>query len=71
MVLTQQRDTANYLASMEAAYRATESQLFANIAASCYPKASISGYPTDNTTTPNDSVARLNGSGQKTGPSAL
>ncbi|HLK28701.1 MAG TPA: DUF6443 domain-containing protein [Puia sp.] len=71
MVLTQQRDTANYLASMEAAYRTTESQLFANIAASCYNRNLISGYPTDNTTTPNDSVARLNGSGQKSGPSLL
>lgn len=71
MVLTQQRDTANYLASMEAAYRTTEAQLFANIAASCYPRSSISGYPTDNTTVPNDSVARVNGSGQRAGPSLL
>ena len=71
MVLTQQRDTANYLATMEAAYRTTESQLFANIAASCYPRSSISGYPTDNTTVPNDSVARVNGSGQRIGPSLL
>jgi RHS repeat-associated protein len=70
-VLTQQKDTANYLASMEAAYRTTESQLFANIAASCYSRSLISGYPTDNTTVPNDSVARLNGSGQKSGPSLL
>jgi len=71
MVLTQQRDTANYIATMEAAYRTTESQLFANIAASSYARNLISGYPTDNTTTPNDSVARLNGSGQKSGPSLL
>ena len=71
MVLTQQRDTTNYLATMEAAYRTTEAQLFANVAASCYPRSSISGYPTDNTTVPNDSVARVNGSGQKAGPSLL
>ncbi|HVU95516.1 MAG TPA: DUF6443 domain-containing protein [Puia sp.] len=71
MVLTQQRDTVNYMATMEAAYRTTESQLFANIAASCYPRSSVSGYPTDNTTVPNDSVARVNGSGQRAGPSLL
>ncbi|MBS1947144.1 MAG: hypothetical protein JST47_05210 [Bacteroidetes bacterium] len=70
-MLTQQRDTASYMATMEAAYRTTEPQLFANIQASSYPRALISGYPTDNTTVPNDSVARLNGSGQKSGPSLL
>jgi RHS repeat-associated protein len=75
MVLTQQRDTSNYLASMEAAYRATESLLFANIAATSYPRASVAGYPADvSVTNPNDSVAKVdyNGSsGQKTGPSLL
>jgi RHS repeat-associated protein len=75
MVLTQQRDTANYLASMEAAYRATESQLFANITTTGYPRASVAGYPNSTTiTNPNDSVSKVdyNGtSGQKTGPSLL
>ncbi len=56
---------------MEAAYRSTESQLFYNIPASCYPRASVAGYPTDNTTVPNDSVARLNGNGQKVGPAII
>jgi RHS repeat-associated protein len=67
MVLTQQKDTAQYMATMEAAYRTTENQLFYNIPQSNYSRASVSGYPTDNTTTPNDSLMRLNGSGQKIG----
>ena len=71
MVLTQQKDTAKYMATMEAAYRATENQLFYNIPASSYPRASVAGYPTDNTTSPNDSLAKVNGSGQKVGPSII
>jgi RHS repeat-associated protein len=71
ILLTQERDTAQYLATMESAYRATENQLFYNIPASSYPRATIFGYPTDNTTVPNDSVARLNGNGQKVGPAII
>jgi RHS repeat-associated protein len=71
VVLSQQKDTTQYLATMEAAYRNTENQLFYNIPASSYSRASISGYPTDNTTVPNDSVARLNGNGQKVGPATI
>jgi RHS repeat-associated protein len=67
MVLTQQKDTAQYIATMEAAYRATENQLFYNIPQSSYSRASVGGYPTYNTTTPNDSIMKLNGSGQKIG----
>jgi RHS repeat-associated protein len=75
MVLTQQRDTAQYLASMESAYRSTEVQLFGNITNTCYARASVSGYPPNTVyTNPNDSVSKVdfNGtSGQKTGPSLL
>jgi hypothetical protein len=72
IVLTQQKDTAKYIATMEAAYRSTESQLFGNIFATSYPRASASGYPVDLTiTNPNDSVIRVNGSGQKIGPNLL
>jgi YD repeat-containing protein len=75
MLLTQERDTTVYLASMEAAYRSTESQLFGNITNSAYPRASVPGYPNDQTwTNPNDSISKVdfNGtSGQKTGPSLL
>jgi len=80
MVLTQERDTTNYLASMEAAYRATESQLFANIAATSYAWASVPGYSSIPSATrlaitnPNDSVSKVdyNGTtGQTSGPSLL
>src|SRR5439155_15183920 len=71
MVLTQQKDTAQYMATMEAAYRSTENQLFYNIPPSNYSRAAVSGYPTDNTTNPNVSLMRLNGSGQKIGASIV
>jgi RHS repeat-associated protein len=71
MVLTQEKDTAKYIATMEAAYRNTENQLFYNIPQSSYPRSAVAGYPTDNTTNPNDSLIRVNGSGPKTGPSIL
>ncbi len=75
MLLTQQRDTANYLASMEAAYRTTESQLFANITTTAVARASIAGYPASTSiTNPNDSVSKVNyngTSGKKMGPSLL
>jgi RHS repeat-associated protein len=67
MVLTQQKDTAQYIATMEAAYRTIESQLFYNLPQSNYSRSSVSGYPTDNTTNPNDSLMKLNGSSQKVG----
>ena len=56
---------------MEAAYQSTENALFYNIPQSSYPRSSVAGYPTDNTTVPNDSLVRLNGSGQKVGPSII
>jgi RHS repeat-associated protein len=71
MVLTQQKDTAQYMATMEAAYRSTENQLFYNLQQSNYSRAAVAGYPTDNTTTPNDSLMKLNGSGQKLGAAII
>jgi len=68
MVLTEQKDTAQYMATMEAAYRNTENQLFYNLPQSNYPTSAVpGGYPSDPTTNPNDSLMRLNGSGQKVG----
>ncbi len=74
IVLTQQKDTATYLASGEAAYRATESQLFANLTTTTIARTAAPGYPTDITiTNPNDTVFRVNGNvgGHKMGPSLL
>ena len=72
VLLTQEKDTANYIATMEAAYRANEMALFYNIDSTSYPTASVpGGYPVDGTTKPNDSVARVNGSGHKMGPALL
>ncbi|MFT3823038.1 MAG: DUF6443 domain-containing protein [Chitinophagaceae bacterium] len=71
VVLTEQKDTAQYMATMETAYRTKEDKLFANVSSTVYPAGSISGYPTDNTTSPNDYVAKLNGSGNKTGPALV
>jgi RHS repeat-associated protein len=80
MVLTQQRDTTNYLASMEGAFRNTESQLFANIPSTSYAWSTVPGYsgiPSGTRlaiTNPNDSVSKVNYTGtggQKTGPSLL
>ena len=74
MVLTQQKDTATYLASGEAAFRATESQLFANLTTTTIARTAAPGYPTDITiTNPNDTVFKVNGNvgGHKMGPSLL
>jgi RHS repeat-associated protein len=80
MVLTQERDTTNYLASMEAAYRSTETQLFGNIASTSVAWTSMPNYQNipNNvryaTTTTNDSVSKVDytgTSGQTTGPSLL
>ncbi len=72
MVLTEQQDTAAYMATMEAAYRAKENALFANIPQTSYSRALVpGGYPNDPTTSPNDSVARVNGSSKKVGPALV
>jgi RHS repeat-associated protein len=76
MVLTEQKDTAGYYATMELGtantIRDKENALFANVGTSAFAVTSVQGgYPTDNTTSPNDYVAQLNGSGQKTGPSIV
>jgi RHS repeat-associated protein len=80
MVLTQEHDTTNYLASMGAAYRSTEQVLFGNLLSTCYAWSNVpnSGSIPSGTklaiTNPNDSVAKVdyNGStGQTNGPSLL
>jgi len=74
VVLTTEKDTSNYMATMEAAYRTKELSLFYNIDSTSYPTASVpGGYPTDNTTMPNDSVAMVEGNagGHTQGPALL
>jgi RHS repeat-associated protein len=76
MVLTNQKDTAAYFATMETgagnAIRNKETRLFGNINESASPAAGVpGGYPVDNTTSPNDYVAKLNGSAQKVGPALV
>jgi len=45
--------------------------LFYNVDSSSYAVSSILNYPTDGTTTPNDSVAKVNGSTRPVGPALL
>jgi len=72
ILLTQQKDTAKYVATMEGAYRSTEDQLFYNIPTTSYARTLVPGYPVDTTfSNPNDSVARVNGGGQKEGPAII
>jgi RHS repeat-associated protein len=79
-VLTQQRDTSNYLATMESAYRATELQLFGNIGNTSAAWTSMPNYvsiPSGTRTAytnPNDSVSIVDSTssgGQKVGPNLL
>jgi len=64
------RDTADYFASMESARSGVENALFSNIDNTTAPLPT--GYPTDNTTDPNEYVSRLNGvDGAKIGPSLV
>lgn len=57
------------MATMETAQLATEEKYYANISTTKTVKPA--GYPTDATTNPNDYVAKVNGSGNKIGPSIL
>jgi RHS repeat-associated protein len=72
-VLTEQQDTAKYLATMEVGNRQKEEQLFSKISQTVYPASSVpGGYPVDTLyTNPNDQVARVNGNGSPIGPSLV
>jgi RHS repeat-associated protein len=68
VLLTQGKDTAAYLATMEGAYRKTEDALFYGIDSTAYARTGVPGYPN---TGSNDTVARVNGNGPKTGPAII
>jgi RHS repeat-associated protein len=71
-LLTQEKDSAQYLATMEAAYRATENALFYNIDSVCVARTSVPAYPDDvSVTNPNDSIALLDGNLHKQGPAII
>jgi len=80
MVLTEEQKTDLYPpASMlaptaplgEAAQGTTEERFYANLPSTRTAISAISGYPTDTYTNPNEKVARINGSGNKIGPSII
>ncbi len=80
MVLTEEQKTDPYPpASMlaptaplgEAAQGTTEERFYANLPSTRTAISAISGYPTDTYTNPNEKVARINGSGNKIGPSII
>ena len=70
MVLTEKQDTSFYpAATMETAQATTEEALYANLPETRTAISTVAGYPTDNTTSPNNEVAEVSGNGQKIGPS--
>jgi len=72
VILTDQKDTSQYIATMEGAYRAKENALFYNIPQTAYSRT-LAGYPVDlSLTNPNDSVIMLNGTtGRTQGPAII
>jgi len=76
VLLTQEKDSAQYICTMEPQYRATEDALFYNIDSSSYSAAAVpgiaGGFPAPpNGPATNDSVIRVNGNGPKTGPAII
>ena len=74
ILLTQERDTTQYEATMEPQFRTTENALFYNIDSTGYAASAVphGGFPTEPAgPTPNDSVAMVDGAGHKIGPAIL
>jgi RHS repeat-associated protein len=68
VVITEEQKVDPYpAATMEVAQTATEESIYTGLNTTREDKSV--GYPVDNTTTPNDKVAKVNGSGNKIGPS--
>jgi len=67
-VLTEQKDTSFYPpASLETASLATEKLYYSGEDSGRVNKNTVSGYPSDNYTSPNDYIQQLSGSGFKIG----
>ncbi|HTE28069.1 RHS repeat-associated core domain-containing protein [Flavitalea sp.] len=72
MVLTDEQQTNSTIASMELAPRTEEEKIFSNITSTAVLSSTVpGGYPTDTTTNPNNYLSKLNGSGNKIGPSVV
>lgn len=68
VLLTEQKDTAFYpMASLETATLGTEKLYYAKLDSGRVNKNTVSGYPSDGATTPNDYIQRLNGNGIRIG----
>lgn len=68
MLLTTQRDTSFYpVASLETASLATERTYYGGVDTGRVNKSTVSGYPSDTYTNPNDFIQKLNGGGSKIG----
>jgi RHS repeat-associated protein len=69
VVLTEQRDTAMYPeASMETGNLARDTLYYSKVLDTRVQASTINGYPADGYTTPNDWIAKTNGSGNRVGP---
>jgi RHS repeat-associated protein len=71
VLLSQEKDTAHYIATMETANRTTENALFYNIPASSVARTSVPAWPAPPAGTTNDNLIRVNGTDQKVGPAII
>jgi RHS repeat-associated protein len=72
MVLTEQQQTNAYpVASLETTPLSNEKLYYAGLDTGRINKSSVSGYPSDTYTTPNDWIQKLNGNGAKMGASIV
>jgi RHS repeat-associated protein len=72
MVLTEETKVDDYLASMEIADTAVQNALFYNLNATRTTRSTINNYPANDAyTSPNNYVAKTNGSGNKIGPALV
>jgi RHS repeat-associated protein len=72
MVITEQRDTNSYIpASLETTPLNTEKLFYAGLDTGRVNKNTVSGYPSDTYTNPNDFIQKLNGNGAKIGASIV